>query len=252
MRMEPPPLRPFNQDPPHKGPEKNNTDIVSIILFLTVWSLSTAICIVKQWRLTEKRAIEAETEKKNAELSFLKAQINPHFLFNTLNNIYAMANMQHEYTAASILKLSNIMRYVTEDAGEHFVPLASELGFMKDYIDLQKLRLNNKTEVNFSVTGEIPDKQIAPLLLMTFVENAFKYGTSSHETAGIIIRISAGSTNIIFTCTNKLFTQRTQKQSTGIGISNAQKRLQYHYAGKHALAIREEEGFYTVHLTIEV
>src|SRR6201999_506982 len=103
------------------------------------------------------------------------------FLFNTLNNIYTLAVIQDEHAPDSILKLSNIMRYVTDDTREDFVPLQSEVDCINDYIELQKLRLGTKTQVDFKITGDIESKQIAPLILMTFIENVFKYGISKHE-----------------------------------------------------------------------
>jgi two-component system, LytTR family, sensor kinase len=229
------------------------TDITSMILFITVWSLSTALCIIKQWRLTEQRVAKAEADKANAELSFLKAQINPHFLFNTLNNIYSLALTNNENTAASIMKLSNIMRYVTDDIGEDFVPLENEIQCMTDYIDLQRLRLGKTMNVDLFVSGPVADKKIAPLILMTFVENVFKYGISNHEPAAITIKLSVEGNRINFYCLNKLFeTKRNVERSgTGIGISNTKQRLQHLYPGKHSLKIDTSNGYYTVQLTLD-
>ncbi len=257
MKLSPPPApmegmhRPANgmPPPPKNGPGRS-TDITSIILFVTVWSLSTAICIIRQWRLTEKRALQAEADKTNAELSFLKAQVNPHFLFNTLNNIYSMAMTKNENTASSIMKLSNIMRYVTDEVRQDFVPLESEIACMNDYIDLQKLRLGPNTQVHVSITGNTTTKEIAPLILMTFVENVFKYGISSHEPSHIIIRVAVDDHNISFYCQNKLFETKRNVESTGIGIPNAQQRLQYLYPNRHFLDINKENGLFTVQLTL--
>lgn len=225
-------------------------DIISLILFLTVWSLSTAICIVRQWQITQQKAIKAETEKANAELSFLKAQINPHFLFNTLNNLYTLAITKNEKTAESIMKFSNIMRYVTDELASDMVPLQNEIDCIHDYIDLQQLRLNDKTKVDLDVSGDCSQKNIAPLLLMTFVENVFKYGVSSRESSEIIIRIISKEESIFFFCQNKIFNTPGNVERTGIGIRNVKKRLEYLYPDRHSLNINQRNGLYTVELTL--
>lgn len=251
--MKPPPFEDKGR-PPMKfrkdGP--GTRDINSIILFITIWSISTSLQLMRQWRQTEKRAARAEADKVSAELSFLKAQVNPHFLFNTLNNIYSMAVMKSEHTAPSIIKLSNIMRYITDEAGRDFVPLEDEVACMQDYIGLQQLRLGDKMQVEVSVTGVIAGKQIAPLLLMTFVENVFKYGVSSHEPSSIFISLKADEHNISFNTRNKLFEMKRNTERTGIGIENARKRLQHLYPNKHILDIHTNEGQFTVNLILGI
>jgi len=121
------------------------------------------------WFLNERIQHDLENQRLSAELAFLKSQINPHFLFNTLNNIYTMVVIKDENAPDSIMKLSNIMRYVTDDANEDFVPLQNEIDFIKDYIELQRLRLGEKTYVDLDISGDIEGKLIAPLILMTFI-----------------------------------------------------------------------------------
>lgn len=237
--------------PPDGHRRRGQADIVSIILFITVWSLSTALCIISQWRKTEKRAMQAEAEKATAELSFLKAQINPHFLFNTLNNIYSLAITKSEHTAESIMKLSNIMRYVTDDIREDYVLLGHELECMRDYIDLQRLRLGRKMNVEFSVTGDVGEKKIAPLVLMTFIENVFKYGISNHEPSTIRIRLAVETHSITFFCQNKLYEHQRLVERTGIGIANTRQRLEHLYKGRYFLDINTDGGLYTVQLTLQ-
>lgn len=245
-----------NGPPPHEPPPgargpSNHIDLNSIIVFVAVWSVSTAISVIRQWRLTERRALQAEAERSQAELSFLKAQVNPHFLFNTLNNIYSMAVTKDENTAPSIMMLSNIMRYVTDEVGEDYVPLESELDCMRDYIDLQRMRSGSKMNIVFEVTGQANDQKIAPLLLMAFVENAFKYGVSNHEASNIIIRLAVDDHHIKFFCQNKLFPIRENNARTGIGIPNAKQRLQHLYPEKHFLSISSEQGLFIVDLTLQ-
>jgi two-component system LytT family sensor kinase len=249
--FRPPPDMPGSAKPPpsRKSP---GIDIISIILFITILSVSTVFSIIREWQSTLQRAVRAEADKAQAELSFLKAQINPHFLFNTLNNIYSLAVTKNEDTSIAIMKLSNIMRYVTDDATHDFVSLQSEVDCISDYIDLQRLRLNKKTEINFSVAGNIDDKLIAPLILIPFVENVFKYGISSHEASSVTIKLSADEKTITLFCQNKLFQSLRRIERTGIGLSNTKQRLEFLYPNKHLLNITTEHHFYTVLLTLQV
>jgi two-component system LytT family sensor kinase len=266
-RMQPPPGQQFTQQmfrQPDKqtgqgpGPSfgrgrrghQPRIDMISIILFIMIITLSVAMDLTRRWRAIKERAARAETDKANAELSFLKAQINPHFLFNTLNNIYSMAVTRNEHTPAMIMKLSNIMRYVTDDVNEDFVSLQSEVDCITDYIDLQKLRLGKKVTLDYSVSGDLDHKKISPLVLMTFIENVFKYGTSSHEESHLIIKLVAGEGRIDFLTQNPLYAVDRKIERTGIGISNTQQRLEHLYPGKHKLGITREDGMFIVRLAL--
>jgi len=233
-----------------RGPRSMRIDIVSIFLYIMTIALGMAIQVTRQWRNSLQQVARAEADRAQAELSFLKAQINPHFLFNTLNNIYSLATTKNEKTADSIMKLSNIMRYVTDDVSKHYVPLQLEVDCIHDFIELQRLRLNKKTQVEFSVKGKLEDKTIVPLLLITFVENVFKYGISNHESATITIQLTADERSITFYCHNKIFIPAGTPQRTGIGIANAKKRLEHLYPNKHLLNITNENGFFSVELIV--
>jgi len=247
MNKPPEPAPGFDTGKPPRG----NKDINSIVLFVMTWSLSTAIQVNRQWRLFESRAQQAETEKVNAELAFLKSQVNPHFLFNTLNNIYSMAVTHSEHTAPSIMRLSNIMRYITDEAHADFVPLDHEIQCVKDYVDLQLLRLGSNMQVTLDVSGNTADKKIAPLLLMTFVENLFKHGTTSHEPATIDIRLRADEHTIMFYTSNQLFPERIATDRPGTGIANARRRLEHLYPGTHFLTISTAGNKYIVQLNLK-
>ncbi|MEI6946872.1 sensor histidine kinase [Paraflavisolibacter sp. H34] len=242
--------------PPGPGPrgvpfprQGHRIDIISLILFFVTTSVGAALQFVDQWRRTERRADRAETDKAQAELSFLKAQINPHFLFNTLNNIYALALAKSDHAAPAILQLSHIMRYVTDEVRQDYVPLESELDCIRNYINLQRLRLTGKVRIDFEVTGNPAGRSIAPLVLMTFIENVFKYGISGHEPSVITIRLEAGEAALDFFCRNRIFPATTGERS-GIGLENTRKRLAHLYPAAHALDIRSENGFFTVHLQL--
>ncbi|RFZ91974.1 hypothetical protein D0C36_11030 [Mucilaginibacter conchicola] len=229
---------------------RKHFDSSSLFLFIMIMALSTATKTVRQWQTTEQRAISAEAEKANAELSFLKAQINPHFLFNTLNNIYTLAITSSEHTADSIMKLSNIMRYVTDEVEEDFVELQNEVNCISNYIDLQRLRLGSKTSVSFTVQGDLSGKKIAPLLLMTFVENVFKYGISKQHQSDIDINLLVKPDTITFLCVNPIFERNEKLERTGIGLNNTRQRLKHLYPGKHFLNIKDENNQFMVVLTL--
>lgn len=250
-----PPGRGFEDRPPpphERDGGRPAVDVVSIFLFLMIMALSLAIHIRQRLRYTEQRALKAEADKANAELSFLKAQINPHFLFNTLNNIYSLAITKNEHTAESIMKLSNIMRYVTDDISEDYVELENELACISDYIDLQKLRLGPATKVELQVSGTIAGKKIAPLILMTFVENVFKYGISNHAASEIMIRVATDEKGIRFFSRNHIFATARNTERTGIGIANTRQRLEHLYPGKHSLLIDDKGGYFSVELYLTI
>ncbi len=233
-------------------PRGRHFDNISLFLFFMIIGISTAIRIIRQWQLTEKRAIQAEADKASTELSFLKAQINPHFLFNTLNNIYTLAIMNDEHTAESILKLSNIMRYVTDEVTADFVLLENDINCIKDYIELQKLRLGDSTTVNFTIDGMPVGKTISPLLLMSFVENAFKHGVSKNTPSVIDIAVSIEPQSVKLLCKNQIFAHSNELPRTGVGLENTRHRLNHLYPDRHTLFITEANGFYIVDLQIQL
>ncbi|WP_161597107.1 sensor histidine kinase [Dyadobacter flavalbus] len=249
---EPPPVNFHPEFPPPPSPERTApaVDFVSLVLFFIVWIVSMAIKISEQWRLSEKKVIMSEADKAQAELSFFKAQINPHFLFNTLNNIYSLAVSQSEHTAPSILKLSGMMRYITEEATENDVPLEDEITCLENYIDLQKLRMNAKTSVEFTFTGNGHQTRIAPLILMTFVENAFKYGISNHHESTIVIRVEQTPRTVSLFCRNTIFDLNKENNRIGVGIANTRKRLDFLYPQRHELHIENDGKVFTVNLKL--
>ena len=246
--MRPPsPGRPRNFQQPILAPG-------NIAVFLLIFVFSTGIKVINQWLKSEQRNKEIATEKLNAELSFLKAQINPHFLFNTLNNIYALASTQSEYTAPAIMKLSSIMRYVLTEARNDTVSLEKEIQFTTHYIELLKMRLTDKSTIDFTVKGDPLGRQIAPLLLLPFVENAFKYGISTREKSPIIILLEIKEDSLYFSVSNYKHINTSLKvaDNTGIGINNTRRRLDLLYDNQYALTIDDEAGKFTVHLNIQV
>ncbi|RYE31038.1 MAG: hypothetical protein EOP42_11220 [Sphingobacteriaceae bacterium] len=248
MRMQDPNLKPAHSF--FLLHQSANVDMVSLFIYIMIIGLSTATSTVQRWQTTEQQVVKAEAEKANAELSFLKAQINPHFLFNTLNNIYTMSVTQHEHTSDSIMMLSNIMRYVTDDVTEDFVLLQHEINCIQDYISLQKLRLGSKTQLNFEVEGLIGNQKIAPLIIMTFVENVFKYGISKHHSSVINIKVKVLGECISLFCQNTLLDHQPNITRTGIGITNTRQRLELLYPKKYQLEIDSNNQLFTVQLRL--
>lgn len=220
-------------------------------VFFLVFTVSTCIKVIQQWLSAEQRQKLIETEKLNTELSFLKSQINPHFLFNTLNNIYSLAVVKSDATAPAIMKLSSIMRYVLSDTRQHLVPLEKEIEFIQHYIDLQKVRLTDKIKINLAVIGDPEGQQIAPLLFIPFVENAFKYGISTREDSEINISINIKPGEIEFKMDNRILAIETDiEKKNGIGLKNTRRRLEILYADKHSLEINRKDDHFYVHLKI--
>ena len=241
---------------PHFNPmggrrNRNMTDPYNTVLFLLIFTVGTCISVIQRWLQTEQNRKETENEKLNTELSFLKSQVNPHFFFNTLNNIYSLAIVRSEKTAPAVMKLSAIMRYILTETERNLVPLSNEVDFIHNFIDLQKVRLTDKVILNFSTEGTTDNLLVAPLIFIPFVENAFKYGVSTKESSNINIEIKTEDNTIHFSAVNYIVaSENNLMENTGIGINNVKRRLELMYPGKHKLITEEKDNYYSVHLEI--
>lgn len=212
--------------------------------FVMVAIFAYAIRIYARWKKAEQAIVEAE-------LAYLKAQINPHFLFNTLNSIYSLAIQKSDATADAVAQLSSMMRYVLADAAQHFVPLSKEIEYLSDYIALQSTRLSDNVVFEFNIEGEPKQQQIAPMLLIPLIENAFKYGASPDEECFISILIIIKDNQFVFSAKNKKINMRIDKtNSNKLGIENVRKRLQRYYPSNSDLTINEDDNMFLIVLKI--
>ena len=194
----------------------------------------------------------AERARIDAELAYLKAQINPHFLFNTLNSIYALAIQKSDATADAVVQLSSMMRYVLSEASKDVVPLQKEIEYISDYIELQKTRLSENVTFSYNIIGNPGMQPIAPMLLIPFIENTFKYGVNPDEDCSIDINFSCTDKEVQMHTYNKKVKMRSaHTESNNMGIENAQKRLLSLYPTQHSLIIKEDESSFTVFLSIQ-
>jgi sensor histidine kinase YesM len=232
-------------------------ELADIIKFVVVYiGLTTLLKLSKSWFLlmeADRKLILAEKEKINNELLALRSQINPHFLFNSLNSIYSLALNQSDKTPAVILKISDLMRYMLYEANEDKVPLKNELQFLENYFELQKLRSDERTEIKLNITGEIKKQQIAPLLFLPFIENSFKHGVKGDPEGGftrVIINVQ-GEEIQLDVINNKGKIDKVEKgYIQGIGLQNARRRMELLYPQKHTLLINDLEDSFEVKLNI--
>lgn len=230
--------------PPRNFPVFLDSQI--LIPFLLIVALAFLIKI-------SARLNEIHDEKLSAEVSYLKAQINPHFLFNTLNSLYALTLQKSNEAPNAVLKLSGIMRYVVTESSQEFVALDKEINYIKDYIELQKLRLDDSVSLSFEIHGTTTGRAIAPLILIPFIENAFKYGINPDADSFIKIDISIEGQSLKMNVQNAVVaTEIDEEFKTEEGLKNTQKRLDLIYSGKYELDVREEDKLYDVNLKIDL
>jgi LytS/YehU family sensor histidine kinase len=224
----------------------------SFLLLTTAAGLTSLIKLFGYWFQKQEEWLQAEKEKARAELQLLKAQVHPHFLLNTLNNIYSFSLENSPKTPGLILKLSSLLSYMLYDCKAEEVLVEKELEIMKNYTDLEKVRYGNKIDISWSVSGDFKDKYIAPLLLLPLLENAFKHGTSELlEKPWLSIDLSLINSSLKCKIANSK-NETIQVNHGGIGINNVLKRLQLIYPDKHTLKISDEKNFFVVSLWIEL
>ncbi|MDZ7604570.1 MAG: histidine kinase [Cyclobacteriaceae bacterium] len=226
--------------------------------FVILVGVSSLLHFSKSWflyRESQARLSELQKEKLEAELNALKNQINPHFLFNSLNSIYSMVLRQSSHAPEALIRLSDSMRYIIYESNHDYVGLSKEIEFIRNYIALQQLRMSEKDTLKFEISGDMADQQIAPLLLIPLIENGFKHGIKGEtEEAFIEISITINERTLSMTVVNNLGSVDPveKNESGGAGLVNLKKRLGLIYPGRHALIIDKAERTFTVKLTIEL
>ena len=215
--------------------------------------LAAAIIIFKRWYVDEQMNKKLTEEKLAAELSFLKSQVHPHFLFNTLNNLYALTLIKSDKTPDMVLKLSGLMDYMIYKSNDEFVPLKKELEILESYIELEKMRYNERLELKYEIKGEVDSHQIAPLILLPFIENSFKHGASNDRikpNIKIYLKVEPDylQLNVLNSVPGEI--KKDASVSEGIGLKNVSRRLELIYPGQHELLIKPKENQFEVDLKI--
>jgi len=215
--------------------------------------LAAAIIIFKRWYVDEQMNKKLREEKLAAELTFLKSQVHPHFLFNTLNNLYALTLIKSDKTPDIVLKLSGLLDYMIYKSNDEFVPLKKELEILKSYIELEKMRYNERLELKYKIEGEVDNHRIAPLILLPFIENSFKHGASNDRmrpNIKINLKIEPDylQLNVLNSVPGEI--KRDESVSEGIGLKNVSRRLELIYPNQHKLLIKRGENQFEVDLKI--
>ena len=217
-----------------------------LMLLTTIFSLSIKLA---------RDSFEKKHKDREAELKLLKGQLNPHFLFNTLNNLYGLSVLKSDKLPNLMLKLSDLLRYSLYETQEKLVPLENEIKYLENYISLEKIRLEDKTAIKFTKSGNFIDKKIAPMLLIVYVENAFKHLDLTNQNSKVVIEITLKDKKLIFNCENTFdihVNNNLEKGKSGIGLQNAEKRLGLIYPNMHQLKMERIKNNYNVNLTLDL
>jgi two-component system LytT family sensor kinase len=240
----------------YKAAEKkeHTASLITIIMALGIYGVSTVIALSRKMQNDQLAFQATEKEKISSELSFLKSQINPHFFFNTLHTIYALMDSNGNTAKDAIYTLSHMMRYVIYDTRNDLTSLQKEIRFLEDYIELMKLRVNENVQVIFEKQAGINDYEVAPMLLLPFVENAFKHGISTIHPSYVYIDIRQSDQAVKIEIKNSVFESTAElEESNGIGLVNTKRRLDLLYPGKYSLKVTNDVALkeYTVTLSLD-
>ena len=245
-RHEKGPRREGNQHPPLIFGQR---DIVALIIVVLMLGMNLGIKLYFKQRNDQKHLKELERRNLEQQLEYLKYQINPHFFMNTLNNIHALVDIDPEKAKSTILELSKMMRFVLYEGNKTVVPLEREISFLQNYITLMKLRYTDKVRIQVDVAQTLPNKDVPPLIFITFVENAFKHGVSYRQESFIDIAMTIASDRLTFTCVNSRIPKEEDKHG-GVGLANVRQRLDLIYGLNYELDINDDPQTYSVKLTL--
>lgn len=221
-----------------------------------VLSTSTVVKITLDWYTNIRERQQLVTETMQSELRFLKSQINPHFLFNTLNSLYALTLKKSDLAPDIVLKLSEMMRYMLYECNEKWVPLSKEVNYIANYLELERIRQSNRVDINFEVVGNVSDQKIAPLMFIPFIENCFKHGLGNQITKGFVdIRLAVRSNDLDLRIENskaEAMPKQLHPRSGGIGLVNVRRRLDLLYPSRYKLTVEDAPKTYTVNLHLKL
>ena len=234
------------------GPGEFRFFLMTTVNFAVPYIFGTMLKVYTEWQKNEDLRKLVEKEKIQSELQFLKTQLNPHFLFNSLNTIYSLSVKQSPDTSEAVINLSELMRYMLYEADRKLVPLGKELEYIKSYVALQRLRLSDGEDVFLKISGEERGKFVPPLLFISFIENAFKYGTDYNGKTFVKINLSVDQESIHLQVINTIGTFKAKTKSSGVGLENVKNRLNYLYPHSHVLLINNDGKTYEVNLTLNL
>ncbi len=252
QRLPPPPQHEHRFGPPPKAGEFIPPYANLLILGVLIIGFDTGLAISMKWIKSEQNRIRLEKENTENKLASLQNQVSPHFFMNTLNNIHALIDINTEEAKESIIRLSRLMSYLLYETQDQLVPLEKELEFIRNYIDLMRLRFNKNVHIDLNIAENIPDVRIAPALFISFIENAFKHGISYQKKSYVKIDFTEKDNQLCFHIENSCHSAKAVKkgQASGLGIENSKRRLDLLYDNKHMLDINSNEVRFSVNLKI--
>ena len=265
MEMHNPP--PHQHEPDFRKPRHNRPpsymserDIAFIVMLILMCGINLGAKYYFKTRDDQKKLLRLEKENLEQQLEYLKYQINPHFFMNTLNNIHALIDIDTEKAKSTILELSKMMRFVLYEGNKKGVPLTREFDFIRNYITLMRLRYTDKVKIQINLPQQAPDLMIPPLMLITFIENAFKHGISYQHDSFIDVKVEIAGTELHFSCRNSKAEKNkeeklrvsdgTSEMKGGVGLANVRQRLKLLYDSRFTLKIQDNPDYYSVQLNI--
>ena len=254
----PPVNRPGNDPanrPLNEGPAKGPIPLYANFLIFSILLIGFDTGLRASFRLaeTERKKAKLESENVGTQLAFLRNQVSPHFFMNTLNNIHSLIDIDTEEAKESVIRLSKLMRHLLYESDNDAIPMIKEMEFIRNYIDLMKLRYSEKVKINLMLPDIIPNTTIPPLLFTSFLDNAFKHGISYEHESFIVVAVTIDGSNLVFEVRNSLAgmeNQETREKSMGIGIENSKRRLDLLYKDNYSLEISEKEDSYHLKLIV--
>lgn len=224
----------------------------NVVMFALHVLMSTVLRMYEEWNASFKKQKEAETEQKTSELNFLKAQLNPHFFFNSLNTIYSLSIKKSDTTPEAVLNLADLMRYMLYETNKEQVRLTDELSYIESYIELQKLRLTENNVVHYEVNGNPHGISVPPLLFICFIENAFKHGVTTSKHCEIDIKFNISNDTVQMLVVNDINPQTSKDGTPGLGIENTLKRIQLYFPDSYTLQKYTADNKFYIDLSLKL